>query len=129
MNIQNVSKREVLDFDQFRAKVMDSDFKPLAPENQDPDSKEKTGLHAIKRQPAFDHIGYADAVFNPERAGISVPGYNDQGDRKYTDGIGSDLGQPNSVFNMDTSESLLTKTLNSKEGDGFSIKKRSEIGL
>lgn len=127
MNIQNVSKREVLDYKEFRSKVMDSDFKPLAPENQDPDSKEKTGLHVIKRQPAFDHIGYADAVFNPEKAGISVPGYNDEGSREYTNGVGAELGQPNTRFDMDTSESLLTKTLNSTEGDDFSIQKRSDL--
>jgi hypothetical protein len=127
MNIQNVAKREVLDYKQFRSKVMDSDFKPLAPENQDPESKDKTGLHVIKRQPAFDHIGYADAVFNPERAGISVPGYNDEGNRPYTNGVGVDLGQPNTVFNMDTSESLLVQNLKSTEGDDFSIKKISEL--
>jgi len=127
MNIQNVAKREVLDYKQFRSKVMDSDFKPLAPENQDPESKDKTGLHVIKREPAFDHIGYADAVFNPERAGISVPGYNDEGNRPYTNGVGVDLGQPNTVFNMDTSESLLVQNLKSTEGDDFSIKKISEL--
>ena len=35
MNINDVSKREVLDFEQFRNKVHDNSFKPLAAENQE----------------------------------------------------------------------------------------------
>ena len=102
MNLEDVSKREILDFKKFRSKVMDDTFKPLAPENQDPLSSAKTGLHKIKRQAAYDWVGYANAVFSPDKAGITFPGYNVQGDRDYVNGVGIDAG---TIFNMDTSES------------------------
>jgi hypothetical protein len=105
MNLQDVSKREILDFKEFRSKVMDYNFKPLDPKNQDPLSKEKSGLSKIKRQPAYDYVGYANAVFSPEKAGIVFPGYNDKGNREYINMAGINPGDPNSVFNMDTSES------------------------
>jgi hypothetical protein len=108
MNLEDVSKREILDFKQFRSKVMDDTYKPLAPENQDPLSSAKTGLHKIKRQAAYDWVGYANAVFSPDKAGIVFPGYNSQGDRDYVNGVGVtsvDIAAPNTVFNMDTSES------------------------
>lgn len=108
MNLEDVSKREILDFKQFRSKVMDDTFKPLAPENQDPLSSAKTGLHKIKREPAYDWVGYANAVFSPDKAGIVFPGFNSQGDRDYVNGVGVtsvDIASPNTVFNMDTSES------------------------
>jgi hypothetical protein len=112
MNLEDVSKREILDFKKFRSKVMDDTFKPLAPENQDPLSSSKTGLHKIKREAAYDWVGYANAVFSPEEAGITFPGFNSQGDRDYVNGVGvttvdlqNKAAQPNSVFNMDTSES------------------------
>lgn len=70
MNINDVSKREVLDFDQFKGKVHDSDYKPLAPKNQEGEPG-RSGLHNIKREPAFDFVGYADSVF----AGVSKIGY------------------------------------------------------
>ena len=72
MNLNNINKREVLDFDQFRTKVHDDNFKPLAYQNQngEPDP-EKSGLHDIKREPAFDFVGDADSVF----AGNSKIGY------------------------------------------------------
>ena len=87
---------------------MDNTFKPLAPENQDPLSSSKTGLHQIKRQAAYDWVGYANAVFSPDKAGIIFPGYNVQGDRDYVNGVGINtvgISDPNTVFNMDTSES------------------------
>ena len=69
MNLNNISKREVLDFDQFRNKVHDENFKP---QNQNGEvDPEKSGLHDIKREPAFDFVGYADSVF----AGQSKIGY------------------------------------------------------
>ena len=34
MNINDVSKREILDFKEFLGKVMDNNYKPLAPKNQ-----------------------------------------------------------------------------------------------
>ena len=119
MNLEDVSKREILDFKKFRSKVMDNTFKPLAPENQDPLSSSKTGLHKIKRQAAYDWVGYANAVFSPDKAGITFPGFNSQGNREYVNGVGvttvdldRQASNPNSVFNMDTNES---EKYNSKE--------------
>jgi hypothetical protein len=104
MNLEDISKREVLDFKQFRSRVMDDTFKPLAPEVQDPLSSSKTGLHSIKREPAYDWVGYANAIWSPEEAGITFPGYNDKGKRDYTNMAGINLGSPNSVVSMDTTE-------------------------
>jgi hypothetical protein len=103
MNLEDVSKREILDFKQFRSRVMDNTFKPLAPSVQDPLSGVKTGLHDIKRQPHFDYIGYANAIWDPEKSGISVPGYNSGGERQYVNGVGF-TPQQNATFN--TNESL-----------------------
>jgi len=105
MNLEDISKREILDFKQFRSRVMDDTFKPLAPDVQDPLSSSKTGLHHIKREPAYDWVGYANAIWSPDEAGIIFPGYNDKGNRDYTNMVGLNPGDPNSVFNMDTSES------------------------
>jgi len=87
MNINDVSKREILDFKQFLGKVMDNTYKPLSPENQK-DSSDRTGLHVIKREPAYDWVGYANAVFSPDQAGIEVPGYNATDNRQYVNAIG-----------------------------------------
>ena len=62
MNLNNVSKREILDYTQFRGKVHDENYKPLSPENQDGDPS-RSGISAIKREPAFDFAGYAESVF------------------------------------------------------------------
>ena len=106
MNLEDVSKREVLDFKQFRSRVMDDTFNYLAPDVQDPLSGDKTGLHTIKREPAYDWVGYANAIWSPDQAGIIVPGNGAKGDRDYTTQGGEmNIDQPNSVFNMDTSES------------------------
>ena len=100
MNLEDVSKREVLDFKQFRSRVMDDTFKYLAPDVQDPLSSDKTGLHTIKREPAYDWVGYANAIWSPDQAGIIVPGNGAKGDRDYTtiDGITS-AQMPNSITN------------------------------
>ena len=87
MNINDVSKREILDFKEFLGKVMDNNYKPLAPKNQK-DSFDRTGLHFIKREPAYDYVGYANAVFSPDKAGIDVPGYNATDGRDYVNAIG-----------------------------------------
>jgi hypothetical protein len=105
MNLEDVSKREILDFKQFRSRVMDDTFKPLAPEVQDPLSVDKTGLHNIKRQPAFDYIGYSNAIWSPDKAGIAVPGYNSDGDRSYVNGVGF-VPQQNATFRTNESEDL-----------------------
>lgn len=111
MNINDVAKREVLDFEQFRKKVHDYSFKPLDAENQE-GSEGKSGLHKIKREPAYDWVGYADAVFNPEKAGIEVPGYNSKGDREYINGVGiSDLSNPGMISTMETSESKVNEAI------------------
>lgn len=73
MNINNVAQREILDFENFRKKVHDNSYKPLAPANQSEGGLEKSGLHDIKREPAYDFVGYADAVFG-NRSKIDVPG-------------------------------------------------------
>jgi hypothetical protein len=74
MNLNSVNKREILDFDQFRGKVHDSDYKPLSPENQSGD-KTRSGISAIEREPAFDFAGYNDSVF-AGRSNINYPGLN-----------------------------------------------------
>lgn len=87
MNINDVSKREILDFKQFLGKVMDNTYKPFEPENQK-NSFDRTGLHIIKREPAYDYVGYANSVFSPDKAGIVVPGYNATDSREYVNAIG-----------------------------------------
>jgi hypothetical protein len=81
MNIKNVSKRELLDFSQFVGKVHDDKYKPLSPSNQSQGGYEKSGLSKIKREPAYDHVGYADAVFN-NYSKIDVPGLRVSGQGK-----------------------------------------------
>ena len=73
MNLQNVSQREVLAFDQFIKKVHDNNYKPLAPSNQSQGGLEKSGLSPIKREPEYDHVGYADAYF-AGTSKINIPG-------------------------------------------------------
>jgi hypothetical protein len=114
MNLEDVSKREILDFKQFRSRVMDDTFNYLAPDVQDPLSGDKTGLHTIKREPAYDWVGYANAIWSPDQAGIIFLD-NDKGNRDYTNMVGLNPGDPNSVFNMDTSES------ENHDSEGFEI--------
>lgn len=97
MNIKDVSKREVMDFEEFRGRVHDDTYKPLDPKNQK-DSRDRTGLNTIKREPAYDFAGYADAVFG-KTSGIEVPGYNEKGNREYTidNASPSIIAQPNSA--------------------------------
>jgi len=122
MNLNDVSKREVLDFDQFKNKVHDETYKPFSAENQDSDPG-KTGLHKIKRQPAYDFVGYADAVFNPEKAGIEVPGYNADGDREYNI---ANAGP--SIANAPNSAQTLSSALGeSAVNESFSIRKLGDF--
>jgi hypothetical protein len=109
MNINNVSKREVLDFPQFLKKVHDDKFDPYSEENQKA-QPEKTGLSAIKREPAYDHVGYADAVF-AHKSGINVPAIR----LDLSKGIG-DAFSPGSV-----SANTLTQT-NESEKKSFVLK-------
>lgn len=119
MNINDVSKREVLDFDQFKKKVHDETYKPFDAENQEGGGG-KTGLHKIKREPAYDWVGYADAVFSPEKAGIEVPGYNADGDREYINGVGAaEIQNPGMRATMDTSESVVNESFSIKRLGDF----------
>lgn len=122
MNINDVSKREVLDFDQFKKKVHDETYKPFSAENQE-GGEGKTGLHKIKREPAYDWVGYADAVFSPEKAGIEVPGYNADGDREYNI---ANAGP--SIVNAPNSAQTLSGALGeSAVNESFSIKKLEDF--
>ena len=115
MNVKDVSKRDVLDFGQFLSKVHDDKFKPFSPENQR-DSSDKSGLSKITRQKAYDWVGYANAIWSPDQAGITIPGNGAGGNRDYTTADGLTSAQmPNSVFNMDASES------ESFDAEGFSV--------
>jgi len=101
MNINNVAQREILDFNNFRKKVHDDTYKPLSPSNQSEGGLEKSGLHDIKREPAYDYAGYADSVF-AGKSKIDVPGVRIK--------MGEESGLSDSTgfgtsFNMNTSES------------------------
>jgi len=102
MNVQNVGKRELLDFDQFLKKVHDNNYKPLSIENQSEGGFEKSGLSKIQREPRYDYAGYADSVFG-HQSKINSPGYriNLGHESGMTDA--SPLGN---VFSMGTNESL-----------------------
>ena len=100
MNQSNVAKREVLEFQDFLKKVHDNTYKPFSKENQQ-DSSDKTGLHAIKREPAYDHVGYADSVFAGSSK-IDSPGYRMNLDGKV--GMVDAIGQ-GGMSNMGTNES------------------------
>jgi len=118
MNLEDVSKREILDFKQFRSRVMDDTFNFLAPDVQDPLSSSKTGLNKITRQPAYDYIGYANAIWSPDKAGIAVPGYNSNGDRSYVNGVGL-VPQQNATFKTNESRNL--------DSDDFQILRLEEF--
>ena len=100
MNQNDVAKREVLEFQDFLKKVHDNNYKPFSKENQE-DSSDKSGLSDIKREPAYDYVGYADSVF----AGVSKinsPGYRLKlGDES---GMADATGQAG-IFDMGTNES------------------------
>lgn len=73
MNIQDIKKRNILDFDRFLDKVHDETYKPLSKENQSSEISPLSGLSKITRQKAFDYAGYADSVF-ANQSKIDVPG-------------------------------------------------------
>jgi hypothetical protein len=101
MNINNVSQREILDFDNFRKKVHDNDYKPLSPANQSEGGLEKSGVHDIKREPAYNYAGYADSVFAGQSK-VDVPGVR----IKIGDASGmSDASVAGTSFVSNTSES------------------------
>ena len=73
MNIKDIKKRNILDFDDFLDKVHDETYKPLSNKNQSSEISPLSGLSSIKRQKAFDYAGYAESVF-ANRSKIDVPG-------------------------------------------------------
>jgi hypothetical protein len=73
MNIGDVKKRNILDFDSFLDKVHDETYEPLSTKNQSSEISPLSGLSKIKRQKAFDYAGYADSVF-ANQSKIDVPG-------------------------------------------------------
>jgi hypothetical protein len=100
MNQQDVAKREILEFQDFLKKVHDDTYKPFSKENQQ-DSSDKTGLHKIKREPAYDYAGYADSVFGGQSK-INSPGYRLNLGGK--EGMADATGQ-GGIFDMGTNES------------------------
>lgn len=99
MNLQDVSKREVLNFGQFLKKVHDCNYKPLSPSNQSEGGMEKSGLSTIKREPAYDYAGYADAVFAGQSK-IDVPGVRMK--------LGKDIGYLDAVSGLGTAQVMST---------------------
>lgn len=100
MNQKDVSKRDILDFEKFLTKVHDDKYKPFAPVNQT-NANDASGLSKIKREPRYDFVGYADAVFGHESK-INVPGYRVDDNGK--SGM-SDAGAFGTAFDSNTSES------------------------
>jgi len=68
MNQKNVKKREVLSYKDFMKVAND----PWNPENLS--KEDRTGLHKIKPESAYDYVGYKDAIFNGFYK-IDYPGY------------------------------------------------------
>jgi len=68
MNQNNVKKREVLSYKDFMKVAND----PWNPENLS--KEDRTGLHKIKPESAYDYVGYKDAIFNGFSK-IDYPGY------------------------------------------------------
>ena len=68
MNQKNVKKREVLSYKDFMKVAND----PWNPENLS--KEDRTGLHKIKPESAYDYVGYKDAIFNGFSK-IDYPGY------------------------------------------------------
>ena len=102
MNLNDVSKREVLNFDDFRKKVHDYNYKPLAPSNQSGEGLSKSGISKIEREPAYDYVGYADSVFSGTSK-IDVPSVRFNVDGKSGEMDATGFGT-SSI--MQTSESL-----------------------
>jgi len=107
MNQQNVAKREVLDYKQFLGKVHDNTYKPLSPAHQSEGGLEKSGLSQIKREPAYDFVGYVDSVFN-HQSKIDSTGFRISIDGKA--GM-MDAAAPGGVSSFGTNESLDTENL------------------
>lgn len=68
MNQKNVKKREILDYKDFLKVIAD----PWNPKNLS--KEDRTGLHKISPEPAYNYVGYRDAIFN-NTSKIDIPGY------------------------------------------------------
>jgi len=68
MNQKDVKKREILSYKDFMKVASD----PWNPENLS--KEDRTGLHKIKPEAAYDYVGYKDAIFNGFSK-IDYPGY------------------------------------------------------
>ncbi len=68
MNQKDVKKREILSYKHFMKVASD----PWNPENLR--KEDRTGLHKIKPEAAYDYVGYKDAIFNGFSK-IDYPGY------------------------------------------------------
>jgi len=68
MNQKNVKKREILSYKDFMKVASD----PWNPENLS--KEDRTGLHKITPEPAYDYVSYKDAVYNGFSK-IENPGY------------------------------------------------------
>jgi hypothetical protein len=118
MNLNDVSKREVLDFEDFKKRIHDENYKPLSPQNQQGD-KSRSGISAIKREPAYDFVGYADAVFAGSSS-INYAGLNVRDPRS---------GKLVSITPMDSGgiTHMGTEISESEDNTGFKILRISEF--
>jgi hypothetical protein len=57
MNIKNVKKREILDFQKFLETIKD----PWNPKNFS--KEDRSPFHEIKLEKPYEYVGYGDAVF------------------------------------------------------------------
>jgi hypothetical protein len=68
MNQKNVKKREILSYKDF-LKVIGDPWNPANLSKED-----RTGLHKITPESAYDYVGYKDAVFKGTSK-IDYPGF------------------------------------------------------
>lgn len=68
MNQKNVKKREILSYKDFLKVSQD----PWNPKNLS--KEDRTGLHKITPESAYNYVGYNDAVFK-NISKIDIPGY------------------------------------------------------
>jgi hypothetical protein len=68
MNQKDVKKREILNYKEFLKVAGD----PWNPSNLS--KEDRTGLHKITPEAAYDYVGYKDAIFN-HTSKIDYPGY------------------------------------------------------
>ena len=67
MNIQNVKKREILEFKDFLKVIAD----PWNPKNMS--KEDRSPFHDIKLEKPYEYVGYGDAIFK-NQSKIDYPG-------------------------------------------------------